>query len=170
MKLIDKLNKRSLVRGLPNLRIPKDLTCENCKRTKQVKSSFHHNKVVTTSKPLQLLHIDLFGPIRTISFGGKSFTFVIVDDFSRSTWIFLLAHRNKGFDLFSSFCRVFKEIAIMLLLELEVITKVNLKMKILNCFVMSMILSTRSLHQEHCNKILLLNRKIVQIKKWHEPF
>ena len=42
--------------------------------------------------------MDLFGPSRTTSLGGKSYAFVIVDDFSRYTWVLFLAHKNDVFD------------------------------------------------------------------------
>ena len=52
--------------------------------------------------------MDLFGPSRTISLGGKSYAFVIVDDFSRYTWVLFLAHKNDVFYEFSKLCKKFK--------------------------------------------------------------
>jgi hypothetical protein len=46
----------------------------------------HHNKnVMTTSRPLELLHMDLFGPDAYLSIRGSKYGLVIVDDFSRFT-------------------------------------------------------------------------------------
>jgi hypothetical protein len=45
---------------------------------------------MTTSRPLELLHMDLFGPIAYLSIGGSKYGLVIVDDFSRFTWVFFL--------------------------------------------------------------------------------
>jgi hypothetical protein len=42
--------------------------------------------VMTTSRPLELLHMDLFGPVAYLSIGGSKYGLVIVDDFSRFTW------------------------------------------------------------------------------------
>ena len=39
---------------------------------KQSKTTFKAKDIVSTSKPLELIHMDLFGPSRTLSFGGKS--------------------------------------------------------------------------------------------------
>jgi hypothetical protein len=51
----------------------------------------HHSKnVMTTSRPLELLHMDLFGPVAYLSIGGSKYGLVIVDDFSRFTWVFFL--------------------------------------------------------------------------------
>ena len=49
--------------------------------------------------------MDLFGPSRTASLRGKSYAFLIVDDFSRYTWVLFLAHKNDAFHEFSKFCR-----------------------------------------------------------------
>lgn len=48
--------------------------------------------------PLELLHLNLCGPSRTTSIGGKYYAFVIVDDYSRYTWTLFLAHKNDSFD------------------------------------------------------------------------
>ena len=48
-----------------------------------------HRKIqhLTTSKVLELLHMDLMGPMQFESLGGKKYAYVIVDDLSRYTWI-----------------------------------------------------------------------------------
>ena len=48
--------------------------------------------------------MDLFGPSRIPSLGGKSYTYVIVDDFSRYTWVLFLSQKTKTFYKFSKFC------------------------------------------------------------------
>ena len=50
--------------------------------------------IMTTRRPLELLHIDLFGPNAYKSLGGNSFGLVIVDDFSRFTWVFFLDDKS----------------------------------------------------------------------------
>lgn len=61
--------------------------------------------IVSISKPLQLHHMDLFGPTRTTSIRVKRYAFVIVDDFSRFTWVIFLTHKNEAFAKFEVFCR-----------------------------------------------------------------
>jgi len=60
-------------------------------------------------KPLELLHIDLFGPVRTTSLAGKQYGFVIVDDFSRYTWVLFLKHKDEAFEIFCSLVQNEKE-------------------------------------------------------------
>jgi hypothetical protein len=56
----------------------------------------HHSKnLMTTSRPLELLHMDLFGPVAYLSIGGSKYGLVIVDDFSRFTWVFFLQDKTE---------------------------------------------------------------------------
>ena len=68
------------------------------------KKSFKNKNFISTTKPLKLLHMDLFGPSRTPSLGGKSYAYVIVDDFSKYTWVLFLSQKNEAFYEFSKFC------------------------------------------------------------------
>ena len=49
-----------------------------------------------TSRPLELLHLDLMGPTGTESFGGKRYIMVLVDDFTRYTWVILLRSKSDA--------------------------------------------------------------------------
>jgi hypothetical protein len=49
---------------------------------------------MTTSRPLELLHMDLFGPVAYISIRGSKYGLVIVDDFSHFTWVFFLQDKT----------------------------------------------------------------------------
>ena len=84
MKTLSKLVINDLVIGLPKLTFDKDKICDACQFGKQVRSLLKPNNLVSTSRPFELLHIDLFGPMDVISMGGKSYGFVIID-YSRFT-------------------------------------------------------------------------------------
>lgn len=58
---------------------------------------FKAKNIISIYWPLQLLHIDLFGPSRTISLGGNIYTLVIVDDYSGYTWTLLLSKKKRRF-------------------------------------------------------------------------
>ncbi|XP_061360887.1 uncharacterized protein LOC133304840 [Gastrolobium bilobum] len=100
MNHLNKLISKDLVIGLPKLKFQNDKLCNACVKGKQVKASFKSKNIVSTTRPLQLLHMDLFGPTQTMSFGGNYYAFVIVDDFSRFTWTLFLAHKSKAFQAF----------------------------------------------------------------------
>ena len=71
MENLRRITQKNLVRGIPKLDFTKDHLCDACQLGKQVKSSFQSNKDLRTSKPLEILHMDLFGLIGTVSLGGK---------------------------------------------------------------------------------------------------
>ena len=60
----------------------------HAKRKKQVGAKHPVKNVVTTERPLELLHMDIFGPVAYISLGGNKYGFIIVDDYSHFTWVF----------------------------------------------------------------------------------
>jgi len=105
METISKISKLDLVRGLPKINFEKDKICEACVKGKQVKNNFYSNDFISTKRPLELLHIDLFGHTSIESLGGKKHGFVIVDDFSRFTWVVFLKHKNDSFKAFQTFCK-----------------------------------------------------------------
>jgi len=69
-----------------------------------VKSSFKTKDIVSTSRPLELLHIDIFGPVNTTSLYGSKYGLVIVDDYNRWTWVKFLRSEDNAYDVFSNFC------------------------------------------------------------------
>ena len=66
-------SENNLVKDLPSMSYKDDLLCETCQKVKQIKNSFSSKNIVSTSTPLQLLHLDLFGPTRTMSISGKRY-------------------------------------------------------------------------------------------------
>ncbi|XP_070002166.1 uncharacterized protein [Nicotiana sylvestris] len=85
LSLLNKLIQKDLVHGLPMSQFKTQKVYDAYARGKHVKSSFKSKRDVSTSKPLELLHRDLCGPMRVQSRGGKRYIFVIVDDYSRFT-------------------------------------------------------------------------------------
>jgi hypothetical protein len=61
--------------------------------------------VMTTSRPLELLHMDLFGPVAYLSIGGSKYGLIIVDDFSRFTWVFFLQDKSEAQETLKRFLR-----------------------------------------------------------------
>ena len=106
MDHLNKLVSKELVIGLPKLKFEKDLICDACQKGKQVKASFKPKNIISTTRPLQLLHMDLFGPSRTMSFGGNYYALVIVDDYSRYTWTLFLTNKNDAFRAFKKLAKL----------------------------------------------------------------
>ncbi|GJU10497.1 retrovirus-related pol polyprotein from transposon TNT 1-94 [Tanacetum coccineum] len=82
MRLIQSLASKELVRNLPKLKFDQHL-CDACKIGKQAHTSHKAKNIVSTTRCLELLHMDLFGPSAVRSYGGNRYTLVIVDNYSR---------------------------------------------------------------------------------------
>ncbi|GJW44005.1 retrovirus-related pol polyprotein from transposon TNT 1-94 [Tanacetum coccineum] len=104
MRLIQSLASKELVRNLPKLKFDQHF-CDACKMGKQAHASHKAKNVVSTTRCLELLHMDLFGPSAVRSYGGNRYTLVIVDDYSRYTWTRFLKDKTEAFDQFEIFSR-----------------------------------------------------------------
>ena len=98
--------------------------------------------------------MDLFGPSRTQSLGEKSYAFMIMDDYSRFTWIIFLASKKKILSSFQSLHNVFKTKKDTPSPKSEVTMVVNFLMKVLLNFVMIMVLSKKFLLLKLLNKMV----------------
>jgi hypothetical protein len=105
MKNLHKLLKGEHVLGLTDVCFEKYEPCAACQAGKQVGTSHPSKKVMTTSRPLELLHMDLFGPVAYLSIGGSKYGLVIIDDFSRFTWVFFLQDKSENQGTLKRFLR-----------------------------------------------------------------
>jgi hypothetical protein len=95
MKNLHKLLKGEHNLGLTNVHFEKDMICSACQAGKQVGVHHPHKNIIMTDRPLELLHMDLFGLIAYISIGRSKYCLVIVDDYSRFTWVFFLQEKSQ---------------------------------------------------------------------------
>ncbi|GJY96263.1 putative ribonuclease H-like domain-containing protein [Tanacetum coccineum] len=94
-KILNKLVKGNLVRGLPSKIFQNDHTYVACQKGKQHKASCKAKVVSSISQPLLLLHMDLFGATSVWSINHKTYCLVITDDFSRDIIEFCGSKRIK---------------------------------------------------------------------------
>ncbi|GJT68588.1 retrovirus-related pol polyprotein from transposon TNT 1-94 [Tanacetum coccineum] len=93
---INLLSKKDIVIGLPKLKYVRDHLCSSCEVSKA--------KTVPSSKGrLNLLHMDLCGPMRVASINGKKYILVIVDDYSRYTWTLFLRSKDETPEVLKEF-------------------------------------------------------------------
>nr|GEX39603.1 putative ribonuclease H-like domain-containing protein [Tanacetum cinerariifolium] len=102
-KTMNKLVKGNLVRGLPLKVFENNHTCVACKKGKQHKASCKTKPVNSVSQPLQRLHMDLFRPTFVKSLNKESYCLVVTDDYSRFSWVFFLATKDKTSTIFKTF-------------------------------------------------------------------
>jgi hypothetical protein len=79
--------------------------CSACQVGKQVVTHHPLKTMLSTSKPLKLLHMDFFGPTSYKSIGGNLYCLVIVDDYSRYTWTLFLGDKSETPEIFKTFTR-----------------------------------------------------------------
>ncbi|GJS35466.1 retrovirus-related pol polyprotein from transposon TNT 1-94 [Tanacetum coccineum] len=96
--IVSRLAKDGLARGIPKLKYKKDHLCSACALGKS-KKSYHQPKAEDTNPDkLYLLHMDLCGPMRVESINEKNYILVIVDDYSRFTWVKFLRSKDEAPD------------------------------------------------------------------------
>ncbi|WVZ60555.1 hypothetical protein U9M48_010561 [Paspalum notatum var. saurae] len=105
MSQLKKVVKKGMVTGVKDVTFEKDKLCSACQAGKQVASHHPMKTCVSTSKALQLLHMDLFGPTTYESIGGNLYCLVIVDDFTRYTWTLFLGDKSETPDKFKIFAK-----------------------------------------------------------------
>ncbi|KAK1419880.1 hypothetical protein QVD17_29300 [Tagetes erecta] len=97
-----KMAAKDLVIGVPRINLPNKL-CDSCMVGKQTRLPFPIATTYRASKPLELIYGDLCGPITPSTIGGNEYIFVIIDDYSRYMWSFMLKRKDQAFEVFKSF-------------------------------------------------------------------
>ncbi|GJQ99410.1 retrovirus-related pol polyprotein from transposon TNT 1-94 [Tanacetum coccineum] len=92
---INDLSRKDLVRGLPRLKFEKDHLCFACQLGKSKKHTHRPKTENTNLEVLNTLHMDLCGPMRVQTINGKKYILVIIDDYSRFTWVKFLRSKDE---------------------------------------------------------------------------
>ncbi|GJR08565.1 retrovirus-related pol polyprotein from transposon TNT 1-94 [Tanacetum coccineum] len=103
---INLLSKNDIVIGLPKLKFVKDHLCSSCELGKAKRKSFHTKTTSSSKRRLQLLHMNLCGPMQIESINGKKYVLVIVDDYSRYTWTHFLRSKNETLEVLIDFLKL----------------------------------------------------------------
>ncbi|GJT07016.1 putative ribonuclease H-like domain-containing protein [Tanacetum coccineum] len=102
---INDLARKDLVRGLPRLKFEKDHLCSACQLGKSKKFSHRPKSENTNMEVLHTLHMDLCGPMRVQSIKGKKYILVIMDDYSRFTWVKFLRSKDETPEFVTTFLK-----------------------------------------------------------------
>ncbi|GKB69877.1 putative ribonuclease H-like domain-containing protein, partial [Tanacetum coccineum] len=100
---INHLARHGLVRGLPKLKFEKDHLLSACAMGKSKKKPHKPKSEDTNQEKLYLLHMDLCGSMRVASVNGKKYILVIIDDYSRFTWVKCLRSKDEAPDFIIKF-------------------------------------------------------------------
>jgi hypothetical protein len=99
-----KVSKREPVREMPQITKPTNTLCKHCQQGKQTKPRFK-SKEYSTTKPLEIVHIDLVGPTTTKFLKGERYFMLLVDDYIRMIAAFFLKNKSEAFENF----KIYKE-------------------------------------------------------------
>jgi transposase InsO family protein len=105
MRNLHKLQKEGHILGLMNVAFEKDRPSGACQAGKQVRTSHRAKNIMTITRPLEMLHMDLFGPITYISIGGNKYDLIIIDDYSHFTWVFFLQDKCETQEVLKKFLK-----------------------------------------------------------------
>ncbi|GKB66327.1 retrovirus-related pol polyprotein from transposon TNT 1-94 [Tanacetum coccineum] len=100
---INDLTRLDMVDGLPKFKYGKDHLCSACERGKSKKASHPLKLVPSDHSKLEILHMDLCGPLWVASINGKKYILVIVDDYSCYTWVYFLHSKDETPEIIKKF-------------------------------------------------------------------
>nr|GEY92425.1 hypothetical protein [Tanacetum cinerariifolium] len=102
---INDLARNDLVAGLPKFKYHKEHLCPSCEQGKSKRASHPPKLVPNLRQRLHLLHMDSCGPMRIASIKGKRYVLVIVDDYSRYTWVHFLRSKDEAPEVITKFLK-----------------------------------------------------------------
>ena len=98
-----KLKNKAAVRDFPEISRPHYDVCKPCQMGKLTRTQFKLKNVPSTNKPLQLVHLDLCGPSRKEGIGKENYFMLVIDDYTRLTWVAFLKENSEAFAKFKVF-------------------------------------------------------------------
>ncbi|KAH0758822.1 hypothetical protein KY290_022315 [Solanum tuberosum] len=94
--------QQSKLKGLPKLEIREDIICVGCQYGKAHQLPYRESKY-QAKEPLELVHSDVFGPVKQSCINGYRYMVTFIDDFSRYAWIYFLKEKSEVFEKFKEF-------------------------------------------------------------------
>ena len=85
------------------LQVSQQYLCESCQLGKFTRQSFTTKKGILACRPLELVHMDLCGPLHVPSIGGARYLYVVTDDYTRKTFAYPLSCKDDTFEYFRRF-------------------------------------------------------------------
>ncbi|CAL9020481.1 unnamed protein product [Prunus brigantina] len=109
-KRLGQLNERSMkllenqgmVHGLPHLE-QMSVVCDGCMQGKQHRDSFPLESTWRASNPLELVHTDICGPMKTESLSGNRYFLLFTDDYTRMSWVYFIRNKSSALECFMKF-------------------------------------------------------------------
>ncbi|KAM1224599.1 hypothetical protein COP2_044628 [Malus domestica] len=99
---LKQLQDKKMVHGLPQLDGYNGV-CEGCQLGKQHREEFPRDQVQRATAPLELIHVDLCGPMKNDSIPGNKYFMLLIDDLTRMIWVYFLRYKSDAFNCFKKF-------------------------------------------------------------------
>lgn len=99
---------KELVVGIPSVNVTTEV-CSSCMLGKQARKVFPQATLFRATRPLELLHGDLCGPITPSTTGGNKYIFVVIDDHTRYMWSIVLKTKDEVFGKFKKLKEVIEK-------------------------------------------------------------
>ncbi|GAA0154574.1 hypothetical protein LIER_12516 [Lithospermum erythrorhizon] len=96
------LQNKNMVIGMPEIK-NEGFTCSSCLSGKQTRITMPKEATWRASKPLELIHSNICGPITPTSNSGKGYFLSFIDDYSRKCWLYLLSNKSDALEQFKYF-------------------------------------------------------------------
>ena len=93
---------KMMLKGLPQLEVRDDIICAGCQYGKAHQLPYEESKF-RAKEPLELVHSDVFGPVKQVSISGLCYMLTFIDDFSRYVWTYFLKHKDEVLQKFKEF-------------------------------------------------------------------
>lgn len=101
-KAMTMMSSNQMVQGLPTIKQPSEV-CPGCLMSKQTRRLFPSQANYSSKEVLELVHGDLCGPITPATPAGNKYFFLLVDDYSRVMWVYLLKNKDDALEAFKKF-------------------------------------------------------------------
>ncbi|KAM2852430.1 hypothetical protein PS2_028426 [Malus domestica] len=102
MTSLENLQKYEMVQGIPKMDHCNE-TCEGCAFGKHHRDPFEVGKAWRATKPLELIHKDVCGPMKTTTISGNRYFLTFIDDYSRMCWVYFMRFKSEVFTIFKKF-------------------------------------------------------------------
>lgn len=99
---LKEIMKKSMVKGLPNLDVRDDIVCAGCQYGKAHQLPYKESEYQAKA-PLELIHSDVFGPVKQPSISQYRYMVTFIDDFSRYVWVDFMKEKSETLNKFIEF-------------------------------------------------------------------
>ena len=105
-KYIEKLMKNNLVNGMDSCQTHETSNCEACILGKMTRRSFPKKSDSRATRPLEIIHSDVCGPMQVNSIGGSRYILSFIDDYSRYATIYFLKQKSEVLEKFKNYVQM----------------------------------------------------------------